>query len=304
MDQLFARLGEIETLEAEAEGEVDVVTLLRLALKSELEASELAGLLDAHHARGRRQDAPRPAVRRRDEALRHDQPTPGRAGRGPRRLRSPGRRPQPALPVPARPAHHRRARRRRPLRQRGDRHGAQRPVRRTSAARSATRRPPASTPTIIQPEEEHHHHLGRRVPGEAMPPPPSSRSSPPRPCATRWPSPTSCATWPPRRPASTTSPSPDDPKESLMTEISTVAVLGAGTMGRGIAHVAALAGYTDPALRPYRRGPARRPRRRSTEPRQGRRAGQGARPTPPSAPARASTLHDRPRRAPSPGPTW
>jgi 1,2-phenylacetyl-CoA epoxidase catalytic subunit len=44
MDRLFARLGETETLESEAEGEVDVVTLLRLALKSELEASELAGL--------------------------------------------------------------------------------------------------------------------------------------------------------------------------------------------------------------------------------------------------------------------
>ncbi len=43
MDQLFARLGETETLEAESEGHVDVVTLLRLALKSELEASELAG---------------------------------------------------------------------------------------------------------------------------------------------------------------------------------------------------------------------------------------------------------------------
>jgi bacterioferritin (cytochrome b1) len=43
MDRLFARLGETETLESEAEGEVDVVTLLRLALKSELEASELAG---------------------------------------------------------------------------------------------------------------------------------------------------------------------------------------------------------------------------------------------------------------------
>lgn len=43
MDRIFARLGEIETLEAEAEGQVDVVTLLRLALKSELEASELAG---------------------------------------------------------------------------------------------------------------------------------------------------------------------------------------------------------------------------------------------------------------------
>jgi len=43
MDRLFARLGETETLESEAEGKVDVVTLLRLALKSELEASELAG---------------------------------------------------------------------------------------------------------------------------------------------------------------------------------------------------------------------------------------------------------------------
>lgn len=43
MDRLFARLGETETLESEAEGRVDVVTLLRLALKSELEASELAG---------------------------------------------------------------------------------------------------------------------------------------------------------------------------------------------------------------------------------------------------------------------
>ncbi|MBW8876291.1 MAG: ferritin-like domain-containing protein [Acidobacteria bacterium] len=43
MGRLFARLGEMETLESESEGNVDVVTLLRLALKSELEASELAG---------------------------------------------------------------------------------------------------------------------------------------------------------------------------------------------------------------------------------------------------------------------
>ncbi len=43
MDQLFAQLGENETLEAESEGRVDVITLLKLALKSELEASELAG---------------------------------------------------------------------------------------------------------------------------------------------------------------------------------------------------------------------------------------------------------------------
>jgi bacterioferritin (cytochrome b1) len=44
MDRLFAQLGETETLESESEGRVDVVTLLRLALKSELEASELAAL--------------------------------------------------------------------------------------------------------------------------------------------------------------------------------------------------------------------------------------------------------------------
>ena len=42
METLFARLGETETLEAESEGRMDVPTLLRLALKSELEASELA----------------------------------------------------------------------------------------------------------------------------------------------------------------------------------------------------------------------------------------------------------------------
>ena len=44
MDSLFARLGELETLEAESQGQVEIVTLLRLALDSELEASELAGL--------------------------------------------------------------------------------------------------------------------------------------------------------------------------------------------------------------------------------------------------------------------
>jgi hypothetical protein len=43
MERLFAGLGETDTLESESEGKVDVVTLLRLALKSELEASELAG---------------------------------------------------------------------------------------------------------------------------------------------------------------------------------------------------------------------------------------------------------------------
>lgn len=43
MDRIFAQLGETDTLESESDGQVDVVTLLRLALKSELEASELAG---------------------------------------------------------------------------------------------------------------------------------------------------------------------------------------------------------------------------------------------------------------------
>lgn len=44
MDNLFSQLGDRAILEAEAEGEVDVVTLLKLALKSELEASEIAAL--------------------------------------------------------------------------------------------------------------------------------------------------------------------------------------------------------------------------------------------------------------------
>lgn len=44
MEQIFVRLGDTDTLESESDGQVDVVTLLRLALKSELEASELAGL--------------------------------------------------------------------------------------------------------------------------------------------------------------------------------------------------------------------------------------------------------------------
>jgi len=43
MEGLFARLGEEEILEAESGGEKDVVTLLKLALRSELEAAELAG---------------------------------------------------------------------------------------------------------------------------------------------------------------------------------------------------------------------------------------------------------------------
>jgi bacterioferritin (cytochrome b1) len=42
MEQVFAQLGEHETLEAESGGRVEVVNLLRLALASELEASELA----------------------------------------------------------------------------------------------------------------------------------------------------------------------------------------------------------------------------------------------------------------------
>lgn len=44
MRALFARLGERETLESESDGRVDIPTLLRLALKSEVEAAEIAGL--------------------------------------------------------------------------------------------------------------------------------------------------------------------------------------------------------------------------------------------------------------------
>jgi bacterioferritin (cytochrome b1) len=43
MKRLFDQLGEHETLEAESSGRVEVITLLKLALASELEASELAG---------------------------------------------------------------------------------------------------------------------------------------------------------------------------------------------------------------------------------------------------------------------
>ena len=43
MQAIFAGLGEQGALESESQGKVDIVTLLRLALKSELEASELAG---------------------------------------------------------------------------------------------------------------------------------------------------------------------------------------------------------------------------------------------------------------------
>jgi len=44
LDELFGQLGEHETLESESEGDVDVVTLLKLALGSEMEASEIAAL--------------------------------------------------------------------------------------------------------------------------------------------------------------------------------------------------------------------------------------------------------------------
>lgn len=42
MHQLFAQLGAHETLEAESDGQVEVVNLLKLALVSEIEASEIA----------------------------------------------------------------------------------------------------------------------------------------------------------------------------------------------------------------------------------------------------------------------
>ncbi|HUP23268.1 MAG TPA: ferritin-like domain-containing protein [Thermoanaerobaculia bacterium] len=44
MRGLFDRLGAREALESESDGRVDIPTLLRLALKSEVEAAEIAGL--------------------------------------------------------------------------------------------------------------------------------------------------------------------------------------------------------------------------------------------------------------------
>lgn len=44
MHDLFGQLGETDTLESESQGRVDVVTLLKLALQSEMEASEIAAL--------------------------------------------------------------------------------------------------------------------------------------------------------------------------------------------------------------------------------------------------------------------
>jgi len=44
MERLFAELGEQGALEGESQGQVEMVTLLRLAQKSELEAAELAAL--------------------------------------------------------------------------------------------------------------------------------------------------------------------------------------------------------------------------------------------------------------------
>jgi len=42
MQRLFADLGEMETLESESGGQMEIITLLKLAMTSELEASELA----------------------------------------------------------------------------------------------------------------------------------------------------------------------------------------------------------------------------------------------------------------------
>ena len=43
MESLFSELGDRETLESESEGQVEIVNLLRVAMKSEIEASEVAG---------------------------------------------------------------------------------------------------------------------------------------------------------------------------------------------------------------------------------------------------------------------
>jgi 1,2-phenylacetyl-CoA epoxidase catalytic subunit len=43
IEKLFSQLSDRETLESEADGQVDVVTLLKLAMRSEVEAAEIAG---------------------------------------------------------------------------------------------------------------------------------------------------------------------------------------------------------------------------------------------------------------------
>jgi 1,2-phenylacetyl-CoA epoxidase catalytic subunit len=43
MEKLFGQLSEQETLESESDGQVEVVTLLKLAMRSEVEAAEIAG---------------------------------------------------------------------------------------------------------------------------------------------------------------------------------------------------------------------------------------------------------------------
>src|SRR5262245_9769463 len=44
IQRLFGRLGQDEALEAQSDGRLEVVTLLRMALKSELEAAEIAAI--------------------------------------------------------------------------------------------------------------------------------------------------------------------------------------------------------------------------------------------------------------------
>ena len=43
MESLFSQLGDRETLESESDGQVEISTLLKLAMKSEIEAAEVAG---------------------------------------------------------------------------------------------------------------------------------------------------------------------------------------------------------------------------------------------------------------------
>jgi len=193
MHQLFARLGEIETLEAESDGRVDVVTLLRLALKSELEASELAGLwlpttpeMDAKMCLAQQcgdEMKHYGMISRRLNELGEDLSgfDPLSDGHSPlyqylRGLRTTVERiaagpftSEAIATVPQRPV--------RQLLPGGRRRGHRPPLRRGDPA-----------------EEQHHHALGRQV-LEKYATTPSSRSLRPPPCATRWPSPTSSATW-------------------------------------------------------------------------------------------------------------
>ncbi len=113
LKELFDQLDDRDTLESESDGEVDVVTLLKLALQSELEASELAALWMPSTPEI---DAKRMLAHQCNDEMKHYELIVERLAGGPRGgSRAPGGGPQPVVPAPAVLEVHRRAHRRRPV---------------------------------------------------------------------------------------------------------------------------------------------------------------------------------------------